>query len=662
MIGLTKRRVRARRSKVVATFAVVAMVGGLLGFGMANATLTGAVFEGHDGNIVANGGVDWANLVTSGGTLNLGTDQQSGQNDNSFTQGSKEDDVDVQIGLGSIPNNKADIGKFAVGSQTIASGSRAGNVQMYLAWVRNNDGGTTNFDFEINQAAQPDMTIAPGSPNRSVHLNRTGDGAGPLVDDLLIAYDLQGGASTPTLSFRRWGGSAWGAPTTITSANSEGKINCVSTGTTGTCPNGAGAISQADSGPFNQAIAATRFGEAAIDLSALGIIPNQNDPNAPCVGFGSAYVKSRASSSFTSQMKDYSAPIPVGLNSCGTIIIQKVTDPSPDTTDTSFPFTLTGGASALNKSFSLKNGGSNTTLAVKAGSGYVAAEQTPTGWDLTSATCDDGSPVTNIAVSTGETVTCTFTNTGRADLHIVKDAERGGVDFDFTADSPLSPATFSLQDGDTQDFLNLAPGTYGVAELVPEGWDLDSATCDNGDEPDEVTLGAGDDVTCTFVNSVERGALLIHKSAKHAAAANGTINQSGVTFDVTNANGTDETVVTDANGNACVPDVPVSFLDGPYTATETVPTGYHAQDAEQTGTVVEDTTCATATAVEFVNIPLTNVTVSVDSQIAGGTASVIDCDGDTASTGANGDGSLTVTDLEPTDPAVTLTCTIVVDP
>ena len=61
-------------------------------------------------------------------------------------------------------------------------------------------------------------------------------------------------------------------------------------------------------------------------------------------------------------------------------------------------------------------------------------------------------------------------------------------------------------------------------------------------------------------------------------------------------------------------------------------------------------------------MPLTNITVSVDSQVDGGTASVIECGDDSVDTGANGDGSLTVSGLQPTAPAVTLTCTIVVDP
>jgi hypothetical protein len=47
---------------------------------------------------------------------------------------------------------------------------------------------------------------------------------------------------------------------------------------------------------------------------------------------------------------------------------------------------------------------------------HYSITETPTaGWVLTSATCGDGSPVSNIEISPGETVTCTFTNY-RADL------------------------------------------------------------------------------------------------------------------------------------------------------------------------------------------------------------------------------------------------------
>jgi hypothetical protein len=68
----------------------------------------------------------------------------------------------------------------------------------------------------------------------------------------------------------------------------------------------------------------------------------------------------------------------------------------------------------------------------------------------------------------------------------------------------------------------------------------------------------------------------------------------------------------------------------------------------------------------FDNVPLTDVTVSVDSLVEGGTSSTISCDTDPATEGTTdavtGDGEVTVSDLEPTAPDVTLTCTITIDP
>jgi Prealbumin-like fold domain len=621
--------------------AILAMAGLVVaGVGLeAGANLPGSTFEGNDGNFAVNtpGNTDWAGLnAAQQAALAVGVDLPSGQTDNSFGNGTKESDNNVTVGLGSIPNSKADLGNFYLTSETV-SVSGQDHVMMYLGWTRVNTSGTTNFDFEINQAAQPDLTT-PGPKT----LVRTGDGAGPGGDDILINYDFQGGAQTPTLAIRTWTGTDWSSATPIVAPVGEAEVNRVAL---------ANPLAQPPS-PANAP--AFTFGEAAIDLTAAGVI----DPDE-CTGFSSAYVKSRASDAFTSAVKDFIAPQPINIDTCGSITIVKVTDPSPDASNTSFPFTLTGGPSALNESFSLLNGGSHTSDGLLPGSGYNAAEQTPAGWDLDSAVCDDGSPPDNISLSNNEDVTCTFTNVARANLHIVKVAERDGVDFSFVADPPLNPANFTLQNGGQQDYVNLVPGTYGVDEVVPDGWNLSDASCDNGDEPTAVTLAGGDDVTCTFTNVVERGAISIHKSAKHAAADGGVIDHAGVTFTVTNAtNGFSASGQTDSNGNLCIPNAPVSLLDGDYTITETVPAGYTNPTPTQTYTVVEST-CASALVASFQNTPLTNITVSVDSQIPGGTASTIDCTLASAATDpTTGDGSLTLSNLVPG----TYSCTVVVDP
>ena len=596
-------------------------IGATVGIQIASANLTGSNFESTDGNMVVDtaGNHDWQNAPN----LHVGTDVATGTGDNSFGNGTHEAEINVSVIAGSIPNSKADLGKFADASETLANG----DVMLYLAWTRNNDSGTTNFDFELNKNPQPDLS----TPGAKV-LNRT-------AGDLLINYSIQGGAQSPTLNFRTWNGMVWSdPPSQFGPGIADGGFNQNN------------AVVNTLGGGGN--IAAARFGEAAINMTAAGIIPNQNDPNAPCKSFGSVYVKSRSSSSFTSEIKDFIAPIGLSLNTCGRIIIKKVTVPSPNPFGTSFPFTLVK-APGLNKSFSLQDGGQNITADLSPGSGYVATENTPNGWTLTSAVCDHGTP-SNIQVLPNQDTTCIFTNTAKATLHVVKVAERNGVNFDFTSNT-LTPAAFSLANGGKQDFLNLLPGGYDVAETAKANWTNTSASCDNGNNPAAITLNPGDDVTCTFVNVIKRGALLIHKTAKHAAAPGGTFNQAGVTFTVT-VNGVGQDITTDANGLACIANLPVSALDGTYNVSEHVPTGYSGQ-ADKAYTVLQDTTCATAAPQEWVNTPLTDISVSAHSQVSGGTSSTIDC-GAIGSGGPSGDPSVNATGLPPG----TYTCTVVVDP
>jgi hypothetical protein len=490
----------------------------------ASANLPGSTFEGNDGNLIVNtsGNTDWINAPNR----HIGTDLPSGTADNSFGQGAKEDNVNTTVVTGSIPNSKADLASFYEANETAANG----DVFLYLGWSRQNQSGTTNFDFEINQVAQPDLT----TPGPKV-LNRT-------TGDLLINYLFQGQGS-PTVNFRTWTGSAWSAPTDAT-AFSESAINTVPVANVG--------------GQTPDPLPAQQFGELAINLTAAGVFP----PGV-CKGFGSAYVKSRSSTAFNSEIKDFIAPVGISINNCSTLIIKKVTVPSPDPLDTSFAFAETG-PGGFTDSFSLKNGEQDTNADINPGT-YTASETVPSNYVLTSAVCSDGSPVTAIALGQGETVTCTFTNT------------------------------------------------------------------------------------------LQQGAIKVTKTRKHAADGPGNHPQSGVDFTV---NGV--THATDANGVACFDGL---TLGSSYTVHETVPAGYHGE-ADKTVTVDNTATCADnpygGESVSFHNTPLTNLTVSIDSQVVGGTASTVDCDNDALdlTTGAGGDGSVTASNQEPQ----TITCTIVVDP
>jgi uncharacterized repeat protein (TIGR01451 family) len=201
----------------------------------------------------------------------------------------------------------------------------------------------------------------------------------------------------------------------------------------------------------------------------------------------------------------------------GRIIIRKLTD--PPNTEQSFAFTLTGGPSSLNQSFSLKDGESHDSGYLRAGSGYAAGETVPAGWDQSSASCDDGSPVGNIAVSPGETVTCTFANTERG-LIIVKKVTvpaQSAQSFAFTlGGGPSALAqSFSLTGGTSHESGFVRPGTgYAAAETV---WDQTSATCDDGSPVDDIDLSPGETVTCTFHNE-QLGRILVEKLTDPANA------------------------------------------------------------------------------------------------------------------------------------------------
>ena len=143
-----------------------------------------------------------------------------------------------------------------------------------------------------------------------------------------------------------------------------------------------------------------------------------------------------------------------------------------------------------------------------------------------------GSATINLAV--GENVTVTYTNTRQGSIRMIKDAEPNDAqDFEIDPSSNLQATNFVLDDDADGTNLNqvtssLAPGTYDVAEIsIPAGWTLGDISCpsatvtigadsdlDAGDTGVSVTLAAGQNVTCTFYEYNEQGALTIVKDAQ----------------------------------------------------------------------------------------------------------------------------------------------------
>src|SRR5215207_4447846 len=186
------------------TWAIVAGVGALamalvLLFGMRAAfathdvvSLPGSLFEiDSDANLKLDdaGRIDWATVPQTNSALTgevRATDKPTGQNDDSFVQGTKEDTPVPVSEFGSIPNNKSDLLHFGVTLEKNAAGHRF----MHMFWHRVQEPtGTTNMDFEFNQS----KTIS----TNGVTPRRT-------AGDLLIQYDLAQGGTNPQLFLSKW--------------------------------------------------------------------------------------------------------------------------------------------------------------------------------------------------------------------------------------------------------------------------------------------------------------------------------------------------------------------------------------------------------------------------------------------------------------------------
>jgi uncharacterized repeat protein (TIGR01451 family) len=249
----------------------------------------------------AGGGKDWATLGISCVVPIAGCDldRPTGSTDNSFGQGTKEDTPVPSVVVGSIPNNKSDLLRFYVATERFGT-----HDFLYLAWERvQAPKGTTNMDFELNQSS----TLS----SNGVTVNRT-------AGDLLIKYDLASGGGTPVLGYHKWVDAAHANGLTPAAAcEAANAFPCWSkVKSLAGDPNVAAAVNPGivvdpinPNAPRN--LDPLTFGEASIDLEGSGIFQSN-----VCVNFGKAYLKSRSSDSFTAEIKDFIAPIPVSVSNC----------------------------------------------------------------------------------------------------------------------------------------------------------------------------------------------------------------------------------------------------------------------------------------------------------------------------------------------------------
>ena len=630
------RRTSMRKRLLVGAAALSLTGGGLVLAGSpAYPTVsTDSGFEAADGDLADGDGaggpkIDWNNFApttwsgadpyktstkTVSGWAFIGlADAQATTSDSAFAGGTKQDDACPTVNTGKAPN-KDDLKRVYVTSNTVG-----GDVFLNLAWERipqNTTSPSAHIGFEFNQSSTACGSASDGLVERT-------------AGDMLIVYDFEGGATdTPTITLRRWVSSGscevgsnsppcWGPSTDLTALGyAEGRVN-----TGGSVSDAIGPAS-----PPAETLGTNEFGEAGINLTDAGVFRAN-----VCTAFGKTYAVSRSSgNSATAQMKDLVGPGDINISNCGQVIIRKVTSPSPDSTDTTFSYTTTGGLSPA--TFGLKNGQARDYGSTVLAGSYSVTESDPsqdfqlTGLDCSASVTSHGTTITpslgtrtvTFTLKPLDKVDCTYTNIlQRGALRILKKSTKTG--------NPLvstTGATFTVD----------APAAATDIKVIDNG--AADATTTPATLADEISDNAG------------------------------TVN------------------VVEGTGEICVS----GLLPGSYSVSETAPPSGYAdapstEDA-QTVTVVANTNCGTSKPADtasgsFTNAPLADIQVNFKDGGSGETALVdpaadsitcVDADENATLPAGNNtltegwDNTLNVPGI-PIDPSPrTIVCTIVIDP
>jgi hypothetical protein len=225
---------------------------------------------------------------------------------------------------------------------------------------------------------------------------------------------------------------------------------------------------------------------------------------------------------------------------------------------------------------------------------YTVSEVVPTGWDLSLIACtgntdstitiggaggfDPGDNAVTVDMRSGEDIVCTFTNTQQGKILVDKVTDPFGSteSFDFTS-SYGNP--FSLTNAaPANDSGPLSQGQYSVTETAKAGWDLTTATCSDGSAPDAIALAAGEIVTCTFTNTIQRGKIVVDKVTDPVGSTQSfafVTNYGALGFNLTDA------AAPNDSGDL----LPSSEFGGTYSVVESPTAGWTETSAVCTGDV-----------------------------------------------------------------------------
>jgi len=556
-----------------------------------------------------------------------------------FTQGDKENDfanvadppppggvlqsdTPWHIVSGSVPPQKDDL--FDIAANTFVAGNQA---ELDIGMLRTNNNGSSHVDFELNR-----LSWLPNSTTGiTCATNQTGIAGFKCPvrteGDFLISFEISPSSTTPPVEvFTRF--FVWDLPGgTDANGHGRGSVDCQGplTGNENTCP----------------------WEEITIPTNPTAVLASANAAQIPAGPWGSRLPDGGPTST-----------IPPGGWFEVAIDLDRI-----------------GFAPSC------------------PGFGTMSAKSRSSGSSVTSALTDLAGPFPVNLDTCGK-------------LTIIKDAQPNGAqDFSYSSTGGLSPSTFNLDDdgdptlSDRQIYDPLSPGTYTVTEGAQGGgYTFSSANCvvntSDANDPTTATggltstihIGNGGEVTCTYINVLQRS-LIISKVAKDASTpATGNEPLGGVAFTISPdpTDGVGTLQVTDDGvgdqfaglaGKLCV-NLGGTVSASSFDITESVPTGYAVVGPNpKTGVAPTSGTCASrgtgaAADAAFVNNPLSRFTINFDALVpganaTGATAASISCTG------------ISPTPADPTPAPTTFdddtevytnlaegtyTCTIVIDP
>ena len=255
--------------------------------------------------------------------------------------------------------------------------------------------------------------------------------------------------------------------------------------------------------------------------------------------------------------------------------------------------------------FILGDGGSKTFSDPGAGD-YDVTETLPPGWDLGSVICTGGNSTlinngVTIHLDPGEDITCTFSNTEQSgSIKVCKEVVPDDASvWSFILSGTTSGAVDNLSNGQCYTWSDQTKGTYTLSEATQRDYDTTVNCGTKGSDTDNsisFTLNSGEDITCTFTNSIRRSTIIVEKQTDpHGAAGNFTF--------------TGDAAGTISDGQQIVVS---GLLPGIYTATEADPapqfelTSITCNDGNSTGNVGTHTATFVVEAGETVKCTFSN--------------------------------------------------------